>query len=352
MNVIDGGTTSSYYYHTNQIGSTTAITNSTGNIVERVKYDDYGLPTFCAADGTPLAQNQSTIGNNILFQGREYEPELNLYYYRARYYDPQMGRFLQTDPIGYKDSMNLYQAMNQNAVNFIDSFGLMISLSKIQSRSLKRVTNNALNIMQMTSVGKTAYDALNSDKSRTFYIVDTDNNTLGGAKFELDTVTPDNNNFTDANIFINLKNLKYLIDPSFPDRNRLIVGEPIEDKYYKFAEKMDLKDEADLLKSFKRFKGLKSWSHVVAEVLVHEFSHAMEAQIDPELAVKRKQVFDQYSQAKLNFTKTGTPIPSKLFSDFNYLYENGVMTEEVKIAYMREIQFVDELIRIISEKKR
>jgi len=41
-----------------------------------------------------------------------------------------------------------------------------------------------------------------------------------------------------------------------------------------------------------------------------------------------------------------------LFSDFNYLYENGVMTEEVKIAYMREIQFVDELIRIISEKKR
>jgi len=204
--------------------------------------------------------------------------------------------------------MNLYQAMNQNAVNFIDSFGLMISLSKIQSRSLKRVTNNALNIMQMTSVGKTAYDALNSDKSRTFYIVDTDNNTLGGAKFELDTVTPDNNNFTDANIFINLKNLKYLIDPSFPDRNRLIVGEPIEDKYYKFAEKMDLKDEADLLKSFKRFKGLKSWSHVVAEVLVHEFSHAMEAQIDPELAVKRKQVFDQYSQAKLNFTKTGTPI--------------------------------------------
>jgi RHS repeat-associated protein len=68
---------------------------------------------------------KSTIGNNILFQGREYEPETNFYYFRARHLDPIMGRFLQTDPMGYQDSLNLYQAFNQNPVNFTDPFGLL-----------------------------------------------------------------------------------------------------------------------------------------------------------------------------------------------------------------------------------
>jgi RHS repeat-associated protein len=66
---------------------------------------------------------KSTIGNNILFQGREYEPETNFYYFRARHYDPIMGRFLQVDPMGYQDSLNLYQAFNMNPVNFVDPFG-------------------------------------------------------------------------------------------------------------------------------------------------------------------------------------------------------------------------------------
>jgi RHS repeat-associated protein len=52
----------------------------------------------------------SRIGNNYLFHGREYEPEVGLSYYRHRYYMPRIGRFLQTDPTGYMDSMNLSQA--------------------------------------------------------------------------------------------------------------------------------------------------------------------------------------------------------------------------------------------------
>jgi RHS repeat-associated protein len=46
------------------------------------------------------------------------------YYFRARHLDPIMGRFLQTDPMGYEDSLNLYQALNMNPVNFTDPFGL------------------------------------------------------------------------------------------------------------------------------------------------------------------------------------------------------------------------------------
>jgi RHS repeat-associated protein len=72
-----------------------------------------------------LAKNtHSLYGNNSLMHGRDYEPEIGLYYFRNRYYHPQLGRFLQQDPNGYEDSQNMYQAFNQNPVNFTDPFGL------------------------------------------------------------------------------------------------------------------------------------------------------------------------------------------------------------------------------------
>ena len=55
--------------------------------------------------------------------------QTGLYYYRARYYDPIMGRFLQTDPKGYYDSMNMYQAFNMNPVNFLDPMGELVYLT-------------------------------------------------------------------------------------------------------------------------------------------------------------------------------------------------------------------------------
>jgi RHS repeat-associated protein len=122
-----GTTSTSYYFHINDMGSITAVTDANGNIIERVYYDIYGKPTFKDASGNVITK--SSIGNNILFQGREYDNELNLYYFRARYYDPIMGRFLSTDPMGYADSMNLYQAFNMNPVNFVDPFGNRIYLT-------------------------------------------------------------------------------------------------------------------------------------------------------------------------------------------------------------------------------
>ena len=58
-----------------------------------------------------------------MFTGRELDEETGLYYYRARMYDAQLGRFLQTDPVGYFDSMNLYQSCNNNPVRFVDPYG-------------------------------------------------------------------------------------------------------------------------------------------------------------------------------------------------------------------------------------
>jgi RHS repeat-associated protein len=121
MDAYNGSAITPYYFHSNAIGSTTAVTDANGQVVERYKYGLYGMPTFMDAAGNVIPK--STIGNNILFQGREYEPETNFYYFRARHLDPIMGRFLSTDPMGYEDSLNLYQAFNQNPVNFVDPFG-------------------------------------------------------------------------------------------------------------------------------------------------------------------------------------------------------------------------------------
>ncbi|MFC2156092.1 RHS repeat-associated core domain-containing protein [Acidobacteriota bacterium] len=71
-----------------------------------------------------MEHSESVISNNVLFQGRNYDRITGLYYFRARYFHPKLGRFLQTDPMGYQDSMNQYQSFNQNPVNFVDPLGM------------------------------------------------------------------------------------------------------------------------------------------------------------------------------------------------------------------------------------
>ena len=94
LDIYNGATPTPYYVHTDGIGSTTAVTDAEGNLKERVSYDTCGMPAFTDAAGNELTQ--SSISNTTLFQGREYDAGLNLYHYRARAYDPIMGRFLQT----------------------------------------------------------------------------------------------------------------------------------------------------------------------------------------------------------------------------------------------------------------
>jgi RHS repeat-associated protein len=67
--------------------------------------------------------SESPIAEEKIEPASTYDHESRHYHYRARAYDPTMGRFLQTDPLGYQDSMNLYQAFNMNPFNFTDPMG-------------------------------------------------------------------------------------------------------------------------------------------------------------------------------------------------------------------------------------
>jgi hypothetical protein len=81
------------HLHTDDLGNTLALTDGSGNVVERYDYDDYGLPSFLTSDGAPMAANTSPAGNPFLFYGMEWEAETALYHQACgNYADPQSAK--------------------------------------------------------------------------------------------------------------------------------------------------------------------------------------------------------------------------------------------------------------------
>lgn len=111
-----------YYYHTNHLGSTMVLCSGDGTIEESVNYDAFGLPTFINAEGVTF--EYSTIGNSILFTGREFDNISEVYYYRSRSQHPLLGRFMQKDSLMYFDGMNDYTYVSNRVTKLIDPFGL------------------------------------------------------------------------------------------------------------------------------------------------------------------------------------------------------------------------------------
>jgi RHS repeat-associated protein len=110
IDVADANAT--YYYHFDGLGSVVALTDGSGDAVQLYEYSIFG----------EVSASDPNHPNRFLFTGREFDSETGLYYYRARYYNPYIGRFLQTDPAG--DGMNRYAYCANSPVNWLDPSGL------------------------------------------------------------------------------------------------------------------------------------------------------------------------------------------------------------------------------------
>ena len=106
------------YFYLSAIGTlgVAAVIDSTGKIKNRYRYNPWG----------GLEDSVETVSNVLKFAGREYDPETHLYYNRARYYDPQLARFISEDPIGQNGGANQYAYAANNPIGSSDPSGTCV----------------------------------------------------------------------------------------------------------------------------------------------------------------------------------------------------------------------------------
>jgi RHS repeat-associated protein len=98
-----------------QQGSVRDVINNQGQLLNHIRYDSFGNIT---------SQTNANVDFRFGYTGREFDEETGLYYYRARYYDAAIGRFISEDPMGFgAGDSNLYRYVGNSATNYTDPTG-------------------------------------------------------------------------------------------------------------------------------------------------------------------------------------------------------------------------------------
>jgi len=134
-----GSQTQSYYYYQNDhLGTPMKLLNQSGVMVWSATYDAFGRATVDAG---------STVTNSLRFPGQYEDAESGLHYNWMRYYDPNTGRYVTSDPIGVWGGINMYTYSYGNTLIYVDPYGLFC----IDER-----TKSAISLGVGTAVGAAA----------------------------------------------------------------------------------------------------------------------------------------------------------------------------------------------------
>jgi RHS repeat-associated protein len=109
--IIQGGSDTLSYVHADHLGSSVKLTDETGQVIQTIAYDPYGETALSEGATEPAYQ----------YTGQEKDAETGLYYYGARYYDPELGRFIQGDSL--LDGLNRYAYGHNNPLKYTDPTG-------------------------------------------------------------------------------------------------------------------------------------------------------------------------------------------------------------------------------------
>jgi RHS repeat-associated protein len=101
------------YYHADGLGSISSLPSSAGSLAQTYGYASFGKQT----------SSSGSLTNPYQCTAREFDPETSRYYYRARYYDPAAGRFVNEDPIRSKGGINFYAYVSNNPTSLEDPSG-------------------------------------------------------------------------------------------------------------------------------------------------------------------------------------------------------------------------------------
>jgi RHS repeat-associated protein len=118
-----GGTGKKYFYHNDHLGSALAVTDEEGNKVIERDFLPFGEIINLQEGLNPYADGSG-------FTGKDWDEEIGLYYFNARWYDPEIGRFITEDPL--MDEPNLYSYGFNNPIRYLDPTGMFnVSIPKV-----------------------------------------------------------------------------------------------------------------------------------------------------------------------------------------------------------------------------
>ena len=104
-------------------GSIVSVADSTGAVLAINTYDEFGIPASTNVGRFQFSRGSRPSGGRGRPETQAWLPEAGLFYYKARMYSPTLGRFLQTDPIGYADGLNWYNYVGGDPINSVDPLG-------------------------------------------------------------------------------------------------------------------------------------------------------------------------------------------------------------------------------------